>query len=219
MMWIILYIISMAITIYKAFSMAEEIICVPPNNFEHVFAPPGTGKTTLLAKKVKESKETGRPVYSNVPVRGAYKFDIKDLGVADFRHCIIAIDEGGSKISNRNWHNNLSLIAIEFLKKHRHYDVDIIVLSQSYNDVDNKFRELTTRILMLRKSRIPFYVHALAIKKNMDLINGQIVEFFEWDKSHSFRFFVADCWAYFNSFDKMNGLNLKLVSKYTQADL
>ena len=55
---------------------------------------------------------------------------------------------------------------------------------------------------MLKKSRVPFRIKAMAIQKNMDLINGQIVEFFEWDKENSFNFFNPKLWAYFNSYDK-----------------
>ena len=209
----------MILTTWIAFKLSQSIICIPPNSFTHVFAPPGVGKTTLVAKITRDNNKIQKKTYCNVPIRTALKFNIADLGKYDFRHCTIIIDEGGSKISNRNWHNNVDLKAIEFLKKHRHYDVDIVVLSQSYNDVDNKFRELTTLILMLKKSKIPFFVLAMAIKKSMDLINGQIVEFFEYDRGNSFRFFIANLWAYFDSFDKMDGLKLHLVSKYTQADL
>lgn len=219
MMWFIFYVVTMIVTTFIAFKMAENIICIPPNQFTHVFAPPGTGKTTYAAKVVRDNIKIKKKTYCNVSLRGAYRFNISDLGKADFRHCTIIIDEGGSKLSNRNWHNNLTLQAIEFIKKHRHYNVDIIVISQSYNDVDNKFRELTTKILMLRKSRIPFFVHAIAILKKMDIINGQIIEFFEFDRANSFRFFTANLWAYFDSYDKMKGLQLKLVSRYTQADL
>lgn len=218
MIWI--YLISIPITLYFAFKNAESIICIPPNEFTHIFAPPGTGKTTLAAHILRNCIKENRKVFSNVALRGAYRFDpIKDLGKVDFRHCVLIIDEGGSKLSNRNWHNNLSLEAIEYIKKHRHYDVDIYIISQSYSDVDNKFRELTTKILFLKKSRIPFFINAIAIRKTVDLINGQIVEFFEKSKSECFRFFTANCWAYFDSYDKMDGLKLKLVSRYTQADL
>lgn len=214
-----LYFISIPITIFFAFKNAQRIICKPPNVFIHTFATPGTGKTTLCAKIVRDSNKINRPVYSNVPLRTAKRFRIEDLGRKDFRHCTIIIDEGGSKLSNRNWHNNLTIQAIEFIKKHRHYDVDIYIFSQSYNDVDNKFRELTTLILFLKKSRIPFFVHANAIKKTIDLVNGQIVEFFEYDRANSFRFFIANCWAYFDSYDKMDGLELNLKSSYFQCDL
>ena len=97
-------------------------------------------------------------------------------------------------------------------------NVDIYLFSQAYNDVDNKFRELTTQLLMLKKSKLPFYVYAMSIKKTMDLINGQIVEFFEWDKADSFRYFTPNAWAYFNSYEIDKKLPKMRVDFYTKSD-
>lgn len=207
----ILFLLILIARIIISAYIVERIICKPPNEFVQVFAPPGTGKTTLAARIVRQhvinealekAKEENKKVYSNVAIVGAYKFDIKDLGKYDFRNCILIIDEAGSKVGNRNWHTNLDNDQIEFLKKHRHYNVDIYLFSQAYGDVDNKFRELTTKLYMLKKSKIPFMIKACAIRKNMDLINGQIVQFFEWSRAESFSFFNANLWAYFNSYDE-----------------
>lgn len=58
----------------------------------------------------------------------------------------------------------------------------------------------------------------MAIKKTMDLINGQIIEFFEWDKENSFTFFVPKLWAYFNSYDKTEDYDTKEFVRYTKLD-
>lgn len=214
---VIIIVVMIALTFWNLIR-AEQIICKPPNKFVQVFAPPGVGKTTLAAKIVRECRQAGKPVYSNVPIIGAQKFSLKDLGKFMFRDCTLIIDEAGSEVGNRSWHSNLDKKQIEFLKKHRHYNVDIYLFSQAYNDVDNKFRELTTQLLMLKRSKIPFYVYAMSIKKTMDLINGQIVEFFEWDKSDSFRFFVVNAWAYFNSYEIDKNLPPMRVEFYQKSD-
>lgn len=214
----IVFILSLIFTLIYNFIRAERIICKPPNKFVQVFAPPGTGKTTLAAKIVKDSMEADRIVYSNVPIVGARKYEIKDLGTFQIENCTLIIDEAGNQVGNRNWHTNLTNDQIEFLKLHRHYNVDIYLFSQSYGDVDNKFRELTTLLLMLKKSRIPFRINACAIKKCMDLINGQIVEFFEWDKGNSFHFFNPPLWAYFNSYQQKEQKPLMYDERYTKAD-
>lgn len=198
---IILFIIAMPIIIWFNFRQAESIICKPPNKFVQVFAPPGTGKTTLAAKIVKESLEENRQVYSNVPLLGASKFEIKDLGTYKIQNCTLIIDEAGTSLNNRNWQKNLTDDQVQFLNEHRHHDVDIYLFSQAYNNVDNKFRDLTTQLLMLKKSKwIPFRIKAISIYKTMDLVNGQIVEYFEYDKANSFSFFNYKLWAYFNSY-------------------
>lgn len=220
---IILFIIAIPVLIYFNFRQAEKIICKPPNIFCQVFAPPGTGKTTLAAKIVKESLEAGRKVYSNVPILGAIKFDLKDLGRYKLKNCTLIIDEAGTNLNNRNWQKNLTDEQVQVLNEHRHNDIDIYLFSQAYGNVDNKFRDLTTRLLMLKKSKwIPFRIRAISIYKTMDLINGQIVEYFEWDKSNSFGFFNVKLWAYFNSYyvdkdlpemDEFRYIKTEMISK------
>lgn len=206
---IVLYVALIIFKSFKAFKKAEKIICRPPNKFNHVFCPPGGGKTTLCAGLVKEHLETDKPIYSNVPIIGAEKIKLEELGKYLYENCTILIDEAGAELSNRNWMHNLNEDQIRFIKKHRHYGVDIWLFSQSYNDVDNKFRELTTSIIMLKKSWIPFRIDGLAIKKTVDLINGQIVEYFEWDKDNSFHYFTPKLWAYFNSYDKTENYEIR----------
>lgn len=205
-------------TLIRNFYVAEKLICRPGNVFAQIFAPPGTGKTTLAAKIVKEANLQGKKIYSNVPIISATVFDIKDLGKYDFSNSIIILDEAGIKLGNRSWHTNLNDNQIEALKLHRHDNIDIYLFSQSYDDVDKKFRELTTTLLMLKKSKLPFFVYALAIRKTMQLINGQIVQFFEVDKANCFRFFVVDKWAYFNSYQSKNLPKKKYEFKYMKSD-
>ena len=212
---IILFIIISIINFY----VVETIICKPPNKFAHVFAPPGTGKTTLCAKIVRDALMEHKTIYSNVPIIGACKFNIKELGKYEFRHCVLIIDEAGTDLSNRNWQNNLNEEQVRFLKLHRHYDVDIWTFSQAYGEVDNKFRELTTLLLMLKKSKLPFCVYAIALQKTVDVINGQIVEYFDIDKSNSFRFYKPPTWAYFNSYQTDMKLKRKeIILKYTKSE-
>lgn len=217
MIFVIVFLLSLGFTLIRNFYVAEKLICRPSNDFQQIFAPPGTGKTTLAAKIVKDANENNKKVFSNVPIITAYKFDLKDLGKYDFSNSVLIIDEAGSEMSNRNWHNNLSLEQIQALKLHRHDNIDIYLFSQAYDDVDKKFRELTTQLLMLNKSKLPFFVYATAIRKTMQLINGQILQFFEIDKANCFRFFVVDKWAYFNSYQSKK-LPSKKHTRYMKSD-
>lgn len=217
MILLLLFLLSLIFTLIRNFYVAEKLICKPSNAFVQVFAPPGTGKTTLAAKIVRETLEEGKKVYSNVPIISATVFDIKDLGKYDLSNSVIILDEAGGDLGNRNWHNNLTNEQIKALKLHRHDNIDIYLFSQAYDDVDKKFRDLTTQLLMLSKSKIPFYVKATAIRKTMQLINGQILQFFEIDKTNSFRFFIVNTWAYFNSYQSQK-LPKKYEFRYMKSD-
>lgn len=189
--------------IYHASKWIQEIICRKPNAFWNVIAPPGTGKTSLCAHLLRQAKKEHKKVYSNRPIRGAIYIDIKnDLGKYNIHDSIVLIDESGSDLGNRDWQNNLSKESIKFIKLHRHYNVDIYTFSQAPNDMDKKFRDLVTRVYLLYKSKIPFYVRAQSLKQVMKLEGGQIVQYLEEEKSESFRFFTPPTWAYFNSWDK-----------------
>lgn len=217
-MWIILAIL-LIINVYRSAVWIQLVICRKTNDFWHVIAPPGTGKTTLAAHLLRDAKKEKKKVYSNKPLRGAIQLDVKgDFGIFDIRDAICLIDEGGSELGNRDWQNNLTKASITFIKLHRHYNVDIYVFSQSPNDIDVKFRDLVTRKYLLYKSKIPFYIYAQSLKKVMTLENGQIIDYLEPVKEECFRVFMPPTWAYFNSWDKTMILKSKEEKIYTLLD-
>ncbi len=213
---------SIVFTLIRNFYVVEKIMKRPDNIFCQVFTPPGGGKTTLAADLVRsvmhDAEKENKKVYSNVPIIGAYRFDLDDLGKYEIENAVIILDEAGSKLSNRNWQHNLNMRQITTLKYHRHLNIDIWLFSQSYGDVDNKFRELTTGLYMLKKSMIPFRINAKAIVKNVDLINGQIVDYYEWDKPNFFHFWSVPNWAYFNTEQVEQKLPKKFFVRYKKID-
>lgn len=220
---IIIYELIFIFNIYRAFTKSEEIIIQKNNDFWQIVAPPGTGKTTLAARIVRLGLKEKRKVYSNVPIRGAIKVDIKkDFGIKYLHDCKIIIDEAGSDLNNRNWQTNLSSGAIEFIQKHRHYNIDIYCFQQAPNTIDNKFRDLTTKIFLLNKSKLPFMIYAQCIEKVTKLSggdSGDIVTYYEENKQNSFRFTMPPNWAYFNSFDRKMKLKEEKGKRYTIRDI
>lgn len=219
----IIFILSLIITLIKNFYDVEKIVKRRDNVFNQVFTPPGGGKTTLAADLVRgimrNSYDKKKPIYSNVPIVGAYRLDLTDIGKYNLHDCTLIIDEAGAELSNRNWQHNLNMQQIKVLKLHRHLNIDVWLFSQSYGDVDNKFRELTTGLYMLKKSILPFRINAKAIRKDVDLINGQIVDFYEWDRSNFFHFWSVPNWAYFNTEQVDLILPNKFFTRYKKSDL
>lgn len=220
---LILYLIIHVITIYADFKIVEKIKKRKDNVFNQVFCPPGGGKTTLAADLVRkvmtDSNRKNKEIYSNVPIVGAKRLDVKDIGHYYLHDCVIIIDEAGGELSNRNWQHNLDLDQIKTLKLHRHLNIDIWLFSQTHNDVDNKFRDLTTGLYMLKPSDfIPFRINAKAIKKEVDLINGQLIEFYDWDRSNFFHFWTVPNWAWFNTAQVPMELPDKIWTRYRKVD-
>lgn len=218
-MFIILAIILLILNFFRARKKVESIICKKNNDFWSVIAPPGTGKTSLAADIVRQAHFENKKVYSNVPIRGSIKIDIKnDLGKYNIHDAKLIIDEAGSDLNNRNWRKNLTNESIEFIKKHRHYNVDVYTFSQSPDDMDNKFRDLVTRLYLLERGSA-FHVNALALRKVMKLSGGQIIQYLEEVKEESFKFFIPPTWAWFNSWDKKEYLKEFEEKYYTILEI
>lgn len=120
------------------------------------FANPGAGKTTLLAKvandELKRRRKNYEKVYANFPLKGAHMIDVKDLGVLHLEDCLILIDEGGLEFNNRKM--KMSDAQTYFFKMHRHYNTDIVIVSQSYDDIDITIRRLYDEMYLLKRSII-----------------------------------------------------------------
>ena len=133
-----------------------------PHVLNVYFGVPGSGKTTFaayltkwalhenviirfcrkhpnrLSRLVINSRFLKRsiPVYSNVPITGAYQLDAKrDIGFFMIEGAKVIIDEAGIEYNNRNY-KAFPQESIYFYKYHRHYRTSVDVFSQSYEDMD-----------------------------------------------------------------------------------
>ena len=134
-----------------------------------VFGSPGSGKTCYLARLAKkESKK--RKVYCNEDIHGTTYFPTGTGGSLGYltppEGSLILLDECGIDYNNRKY-KSLSDEVIYYLKKHRHYKVDIVVVSQSWDDIDITFRRLAERYYLLR--RLPFFTLATRCVRRIKL--------------------------------------------------
>lgn len=181
---------------------------------------PGYGKSTYLASIVKKSKKKGLNIYSNVYIEGAKMLDLKnDLNFYRMENGIVLVDEAGAEWDNRDW-KNFSDRNKRFFQMHRHYNLDIVVSCQNYEDVDAKIKRLTTRILVCKKSILyPYLIKVKSITQDVDISEDKsaIIAVFEWKLFFlGNRYIYAPMyWKLFDSYfqDKLNDKDWKTWSK------
>lgn len=176
----------------------------------------GTGKTTTAQYIALKNIKLGIPVYSNRSLAGCYKVSIEDLGSFDFcvvedgiekRGGVLIIDEAGIDLNNRDW-KSLNHKMIEFFKLHRHYKLNIYVLTQGI-DIDLTVRRLITCWFKVVRYYIFFglvktpYTKLIPVYQTLTIENGDWKIKYEVPKS----IFVGQkinmkkIWHLFDSFD------------------
>lgn len=133
-----------------------------------VFGKPRAGKTTFAAWAA-DRAQRGRPlrigfplhrtylgehapyerVYSNFPLKGAYRIDASEIGRRDIRNSLILFDEAAMDFNNRD-HKTADRTALNWFRLHGHYKCDVMFFSQS-NDCDKVIRELSLNMLQVTK--------------------------------------------------------------------
>lgn len=121
---------------------------------EIYFGLPGVGKTTILAQLAHKAKNKYKYIYSNVELLNARflsESQVLELGVYTVpEFSLILLDEAGITFNNRSY-KSLPKNLIYFAKMHRHYHVDIVLFSQSYEDLDITFRRLANVFYRVKK--------------------------------------------------------------------
>lgn len=117
------------------------------------FGSPGSGKTTMAVREVIRSGKYYSSVFTNFGCKCATQDDISlfNLGHWTFPEgSLIEIDEAGIEYNNRKF-KSLSQETIKWFKLHRHYQCDVSVWSQSWDDMDVTLRRLADRLYYIKK--------------------------------------------------------------------
>ena len=226
-----IFIIFIAL-IYFAVFLRSFLFPQHPHVLNVYFGVPGPGKTTFAAYLTKwalhenaiirfcrknqnfltlpilKSKYLRRriPVYSNVPITGAYKLDTKaDIGKYMIENAKVIIDEAGIEYNNRNY-KSFPPESIYFYKYHRHYQVSVDVFSQSYEDMDVTLRRLAQNFYVVRRSLVPFCIVARRIcrRVGVDEQTKQITDLYAMGLPvlDTKRIFCPPLWKLFNSYSR-----------------
>ena len=117
------------------------------------FGSPGSGKTTLANRLLMLHQIKGRyqHYFANFETKLAHYIDLTGLGCYTLPPgSLLIIDEAGICFNNRAY-KSMPKELISWLKLHRHYQVDVVLISQSWEDVDVTFRRLTDRLYHISK--------------------------------------------------------------------
>ena len=204
----------------------------PPAVLNVYFGVPGSGKTTFAAYLAKQCMKQNpiiiwaekhpnpasnwllnsrllkrkMPVYSNVPITGAYVLDPKnDIGKHMMVDGKVIIDEAGIEYNNRDF-KRFPPEAVYWYKYHRHYQCSVDVFSQSYEDMDITLRRLAQNYFVVKKSLIPNFVVVKRIKRKVGIDDHthQIIDkyYFGLPVITSKWIFAPPLWKLFNSFSR-----------------
>lgn len=196
------------------------------------FGVPGSGKTTFAAYLAKRCAKQSRliswaqnhpgflssrlldsgllkrsmPVYSNVPITGAFALDPQtDIGKVMIKDAKVIIDEAGIEYNNRNF-KAFPPDAIYWYKYHRHYQCSVDVFSQSFEDMDITLRRLAQNYFVVKKSLIPYFVVCKRIRRKVGIDENthQIIDkfYFGLPILDSKWVFTPPLWKLFNSFSR-----------------
>lgn len=173
------------------------------------FGVPASGKTTLCAYLCKYYK--GK-VFSNVPIKGALKIDRSDIGKYDISNGMLLIDEAGIDFNNRFGTRKGSSMALnedatQWLKLYRHYKIDRFACFSQRVDIDVTIRGLADRVYLLKKTRIPYIVLFVGVKKVLTVdvppnsTTGQLVDGYKLKPSDIHMIYTPPLWKLFDTYD------------------
>lgn len=177
-----------------------------PSRLDIVYGGCGSGKTTYAAYLTRKALASGVPVYSNVPITGAYQLSKSDIGYFSISGLVI-FDEVGIEYNNRDFSINFKggSPALEWFKKHRHEGCQVLILSQGFDDMDKKLQVLGSHYWIARHSLIPGFITLRQIRKRpqIDDKTHSPVDYYDWMPFSKKRIMMRPLWKYFDSFDKM----------------
>lgn len=188
-----------------------------PDNLQILFGGPGSGKTTYAAWLCRKYLASGIPVYSNVPIVGAFKVTKEDIGKWNIPYGLLIIDEAGIEYNNRDFAKNFNSSskdkksnheqgkALEWYKKHRHEQVEVAIFSQGFDDMDLKLRTLANELYVVRKIPGTSFIFRKRIRKKPDIdeLQHQPIDKYEFVPFGFHMIWGRWVWKYFDSFERM----------------
>lgn len=145
------WILFISFAVLLAFNFLLPLFRKRDNEVIFIAGQIGSGKSSYSVKLARRALRRGRPVFSTDYIRGCNKFEIEWLGIMKCpENSLLIIDESALKFNSRDF-SKVSKTILEYFKKCRHYKNDVVLISQTFGDTDKQIREISTKVLFLRK--------------------------------------------------------------------
>lgn len=124
----------------------------PVYDITFIAAEIGAGKSCLSCKIASEHLKLRWNVYSNEYIKGCYKLRKSDIinGEIYPAKSLLIFDETGIEFNSRKF-KTIEKDIIDYFKKCRHYKNKVVFISQTFTDTDKQLRDLSARIILIRK--------------------------------------------------------------------
>ena len=170
--------------------------------FDVYFGAPGSGKSTMACRLARQAIKKGIKVYSNVEIKGCLELDPRaDIGRFDISNGLVIVDEAGIDFNNRNF-KSFTQEMNRWFKLYRHARCDVVIFSQSYEDMDKKLRLLANRYFLVEKSILPKFIRVRRITKKIAIneADKQIIDSYDFVPFSRRLYFGPKYWKHFDSY-------------------
>lgn len=187
------------------------------------FGVPGAGKSTILVKEYRKRRKKYKHYYTlNIDIKGCERITKEVLEKYVIYDSLILWDEITMDADNREF-KTFSKELRDFFILHRHLGCDIIYVTQNFENVDKKIRDLTSELWYMSKSIVPLMNQFTSAKRIYRKIN---INEFTSDLTLGYRFctFIESIFAsnfilcyrrrYYKYFDSYDTLGLEKREDY-----
>lgn len=158
------------------------------------FGVPGSGKTTFAAAICHAAQLKGYPVYSNVPIIGAYEINKSEIGhyklpLFNSPIAVLIVDEAGAEFNNRDYKSNFDYESLRWWLRHRHYRTMIYTFAQGIDHCDKKIRNITQQFFTIKRKGNLIYATPIYYDSGVNEEKHEMQDMYFYDESKLSRIF------------------------------